>query len=117
VDETARTGSKEVNQDERRSPEEIQRDIEETREELGDTTEALAQKADVKAQAKAKVEGLKQTAQQRKEEFTAKAKDAAPDSASAGTQQVAALAQENPVPLAIGAAFTAGVVVGWILSR
>ena len=63
MDEAARTSSSEVDEQEQRSPEEIRRDIEETREELGDTVEALAQKADVKGQAKAKFEGIKQSAQ------------------------------------------------------
>ena len=117
MDEAARTGKQEMNQEEPRSPEEIRRDIEETRGDLGDTAEALAQKTDVKGRAKARVEGLKRTAQQRKDELTAKAKDAAPESAGAGAQQVASVARENPVQLAIGAAFAAGIVVGWILTR
>ena len=44
---------------ETRQPEEIRSDIEETREQLGETVEALAAKADVKGQAKAKVEDVK----------------------------------------------------------
>ena len=102
---------------EQRSPEEIRRDIEETREELGDTAEALAQKADVKGQAKAKFEGIKQSAQDKTQEFTSKAKEASPDSAGAGAEQVTAMAKENPVPLAVGGAFVAGLVIGWILRR
>jgi Protein of unknown function (DUF3618) len=117
VDEAARTGKQEMNQEEPRSPEEIRRDIEETREDLGDTAEALAQKTDVKGRAKAKIEGLKQTAQQRKDELAAKAKEAAPDSASAGAQQAASTAKENPVPLALVGVFVAGIVVGRIISR
>jgi hypothetical protein len=42
-----------------RSPGEIQADIEATREELGDTVEALTEKADVKKQAKRKVDEAK----------------------------------------------------------
>ena len=45
---------------EERSPEQIRADIDATREELGDTVEALAEKTDVKAQAKAKVEDVKE---------------------------------------------------------
>jgi hypothetical protein len=44
---------------ETRSPGEIQADIEATREELGDTVEALTEKADVKKQAKRKVDEAK----------------------------------------------------------
>jgi hypothetical protein len=117
MDEAARPGSSQVGEQDQRSPEEIRRDIEETREDLGDTAEALAQKADVKGQAKAKVEGVKQSAQEKAEEFSAKAKEATPASAGVGAQQVASVAQENPVPLAVGGAFLAGVVVGWILTR
>ena len=43
-----------------RQPEEIRSEIEETREQLGETVEALAAKADVKGQAKAKVEDVKE---------------------------------------------------------
>jgi hypothetical protein len=42
-----------------RTPAEIQADIEATREELGDTVEALTEKADVKKQAKRKVDEAK----------------------------------------------------------
>jgi ElaB/YqjD/DUF883 family membrane-anchored ribosome-binding protein len=117
MDEAARTSSSQVDEQEQRSPEEIRRDIEETREDLGDTAEALAHKADIKGQAKAKVEGVKQSAQEKAHEFTEKAKEATPDSAGAGAEQVTSVAQENPVPLAIGGAFLAGLVVGWILTR
>jgi ElaB/YqjD/DUF883 family membrane-anchored ribosome-binding protein len=118
MDEATGTGGPQVNEtEEPRSPEEIRSDIKETREDLGDTAEALAGKADVKAQAKAKFEGLKQTAQEKTRQFTAKAKDGSPESASAGAEQVSAMAKENPVPVAIGAALIGGVVIGWLLSK
>jgi ElaB/YqjD/DUF883 family membrane-anchored ribosome-binding protein len=82
---------------ETRSPEEIKRDIEQTREELGDTVEALAEKADVKAQARQKVEEIKE-----------KAKAAAPDNA----QQVTEAAKRNPVPVIAVGALVAGFVLG-----
>ena len=44
---------------ETREPEAIRRDIEETRRELGDTVEALAAKADLKGQARHKVDDVK----------------------------------------------------------
>jgi ElaB/YqjD/DUF883 family membrane-anchored ribosome-binding protein len=94
---------------EQQSPEEIREDIAETREDLGDTVEALAGKADVKGQAKAKVESAKEDAQEKVE--TAK------QSAQAKVEIVRQKAQENPVPVAIGAAFAAGVVLAWILKR
>jgi ElaB/YqjD/DUF883 family membrane-anchored ribosome-binding protein len=117
MDEATRTGGTPMTEQEPRSPEEIRDDIEQTRDELGDTAEALAQKADVKGQAKAKVQEVKESAQQKAQEFGAKAKDATPETAGAGASQVASVAQENPVPVAIGAAFLAGVIVGWILTR
>ncbi len=100
-----------------KSPEELREEIQETREELGDTVEALAEKTDVKAQAKERISAVKDTAQQKKEEFVSKAKQAAPDSASTGAQRVAATAQQKPVPFAAGGAFVAGLLVGWLLGR
>lgn len=91
---------------EARSPEQIRDDIDQTREELGETVAAVADKADVKKQAKAKVH-----------ELGDKAKQAAPDSAGEGVEQAQQFAQANPVPLAIGGAFLAGLVLGRILSR
>ena len=73
-----------------KTPEEIQAEIDTTREDLGDTAEALAGKADVKGQAKAKVDE--------------------------GAQQLVGATRENPVQ-ALAGAFTAGVLVGWVLSR
>jgi hypothetical protein len=103
-------------QQEPRSPEEIRKDIEQTREELGDTAEALAAKADVKGQAKAKVDDAKQAASDKTQEFTSRVKEAAPDSAGEGANQVAAVAKENPVPVAVGAAVLFALLI-WILRR
>ncbi|HEY0279165.1 MAG TPA: DUF3618 domain-containing protein [Solirubrobacterales bacterium] len=64
------------------SPAEIREEIDATREALGDTVEALAEKTDVKAQAKAKAEEVK---------------EAAPRSPA----EAQALARRNPRPLAI----------------
>ncbi len=100
-----------------KSPEQLREEIKETREELGDTVEALAEKADVKAQAKDRLSVVKETAQQKKDEFVAKAKDAAPDSASAGAQQVTSTVQRNPMPFTIAGAVAAGVLIGWLLRR
>jgi Protein of unknown function (DUF3618) len=104
-------------QQEQRSPEAIQEDIEQTRENLGDTAAELAQKADVKGQAKAKVDSAKHSAQEKKDEIFGKAKAAAPDSVGSGAQSVASTAQQNPLPFAVGAAFLVGVVVGRTLRR
>jgi len=104
-------------QEQQRSPEEIEQDIEQTREELGETAAALAEKADVKAQAKAKAEAAKTSARQKKDELLGKAKGAAPDSVGSGAQSVAATAKQNPVPIGVIAAFAGGVLVGWLVKR
>lgn len=67
---------------------ELRGEIEQTRAELGDTVDALSQKADVKAQAKAKVEDTKQQA------------------------------RENPAPVAGVAAGIAGfLLLLWLIKR
>jgi ElaB/YqjD/DUF883 family membrane-anchored ribosome-binding protein len=107
-----------------RDPAEIRDEIEETRGELGETVAAVAEKTDVKQQAQAKADELKSQVADKAEEAKAKAKEigekakeAAPESATEGAQQAQRLAQENPVPVAIGAAFLAGVVIGRLFSR
>jgi len=100
-----------------RDPAQIREEIEETRGELGETVAAVAEKTDVKQQAQAKADELKSQASEKVKEVGEKAKEAAPESATEGVQQAQHLAQENPVPLAIGAAFLVGVVVGRLLSR
>jgi hypothetical protein len=87
---------------EQRTPEQIEADIERTRREMGDTVAAVAEKADVKGQAKAKVEDAK-----------ARFKAAAPDSAGDGAGTVGRLARENRRPLIIGGA----VLVAFLLGR
>lgn len=91
--------------EQQRSPEEIREDIEESREELGDTAAALAQKADVKGQAKAKVEDAKQKA-------SAKAQEVTPDSAGTALEGAQRFARENPAVVGIGAALAVGFLLG-----
>lgn len=117
MDQATGTGGEAMTPDGERSKDEIKRDIEKTREELGETAEALAAKADVKGQAKAKVEEVKQTAREKKDEALAKVREVTPAEAQAGAQQAGAKAQENPVPVAIGGAFVLGIVVGMALRR
>ena len=100
MDEATRTSGPEVEgQQEQRSPEEIRADIQETREGLGDTVEQLAAKTDVKGQAKAKVESVKE-----------KVSGATPSS-------VTDTAGSNPVPTAAIAAFVGGLLVGIVIAR
>ena len=98
-------------------PEQIQRDIEQTREELGDTVEALAEKADVKAQAKRKVEATKTSVSEKKEQLLGRAKEASPDSAASAATQASEKARENPVALAAAGAFAFGFLAGRISKR
>jgi ElaB/YqjD/DUF883 family membrane-anchored ribosome-binding protein len=100
-----------------KTPEELREEIEQTREELGDTVEALAEKTDVKAQAKDRVDALKDNALHKKDEFVSRAKQATPDSASSGAQQVVSTVKRDPVPFAGIAVFAAGLLVGWLIGR
>ena len=100
-----------------RAPAEIRDEIDQTREELGETVAAMAEKADVKQQAQLKAEELRAQAGAKARELSDKAKEAAPESAEERVQQAQRLAQENPVPLAIAAAFLVGMVFGRLLSR
>src|SRR5438552_187691 len=93
-----------------RSPEEIRQEIEQTREELGDTVEELAAKTDVKAQVKDRVDEIRSDAEQRKEELLNKAREAVPESAGAGAQQVAETVKAKPVPFSAAGAFAAGLL-------
>lgn len=95
-----------------RTPEEIREDIRQTRVELGDTAEALAAKSDVKAQAKAKVDDVKGKVSDKKDGFTAKAKNSSPEGAQQGAQQAVAKVKENPAPFVVGAAVLAGYLIG-----
>ena len=103
--------------DHHKSPDEVRHEIEQTREELGDTVETLAHKTDVKAQVKERISSAKGAAQHKKDGVTAKIKSAAPESATAGAEQLATTAKKNPLPLAAGAAFLAGFLAGRVSSR
>jgi ElaB/YqjD/DUF883 family membrane-anchored ribosome-binding protein len=110
------------------SPEQIRAEIERTQQELGDTVEALAHKTDVKAQASARIDAAKESIQETvhgarasvaetKDEFVTKVKQATPESAGAGAQQVSATVREQPLPFATAGAFAAGLLVGWLIGR
>ena len=93
---------------ESKSPEQIRVDIERTREQLGDTVEA---------QAKNRISAVKETAQQKKDDFVAKAKQAAPTSATAGAGRLTSTVQTKPVPFTVAGAFAIGLAIGWLLGR
>jgi ElaB/YqjD/DUF883 family membrane-anchored ribosome-binding protein len=96
-----------------RDPERIQEEIEQTRAELGDTVEALAQKADVKSQAKRKVQETKESVA----DHLGKAKEASPEMAVSAVSGASHKAQANPLPLAALGAFAAGFVAGRLTKR
>ena len=102
---------------EQKEPEEIRRDIELTRAELGDTVEALAAKADVKGQAKQKVEDVKRTAAAKKDDVFAKARQVSPSTATSGAHTASVKARQNPVPVALAGGFIAGFVIGKLAGR
>jgi Protein of unknown function (DUF3618) len=116
--ETSEATSPEVEgAQESRSPEEIRAEIEDTQAELGDTVEALAAKTDVKAQARQRVDEVKGNVQAKREEFAGKAREATPDSARQGGQQVLAKVRENPAPVAMAAAIALGITIGRLTSN
>jgi ElaB/YqjD/DUF883 family membrane-anchored ribosome-binding protein len=98
------------------SPDEIRAEIQETREELGDTVEALAAKTDVKAQARQRVEEVKENVQAKRDEFTHKAKASTPDSAQQGAQRIVTRVRENPAPAVVAAAVLLGIAIGRLSS-
>jgi hypothetical protein len=100
-----------------REPEQIRADIRFTRQQLGDTVATLAEKADVKAQARHRVDDAKATASQKKDEMIGKAKQASPQGASSLVSRGAAKARERPLPLAVAGAFAIGLIVGRTTSR
>jgi hypothetical protein len=111
--------------------ERIEERIEEQRAELGDTAGAIAEKADVKRQAKLKLEetkaGVREKVDQlmesmnaRKDALAESAREAAPDSTDGAGQQALGQqalekARQNPAPFA--AAVVAGLLILWVLKR
>ncbi|HWE08468.1 MAG TPA: DUF3618 domain-containing protein [Solirubrobacteraceae bacterium] len=91
---------------EAKTPERIRAEIEHTREQLGETVEALAEKTDVKAQARERIETVKEAVA-----------EATPESVGAGVQQISATMRTRPLPFAAAGAFAAGIFVGWLLGR
>jgi hypothetical protein len=103
--EDTRQGGEAV-ESEQRSPEEIEADIERTRRDLGDTVAAVAEKADVKAQAKLKVDEAKARVKE-------KVGSAKPESAGDGASQAGQFASDHRRELIIGGA----VLVAFLLGR
>jgi hypothetical protein len=97
---------------EARDPDKIRKEIEATRQELGDTIEALAEKSDLRAHAKHKMEESNAYVSKKKDDLFAKARKTSPHSLVLAVQHAAHKARENPVELAAISAFALGFVVG-----
>jgi uncharacterized protein DUF3618 len=100
-----------------RTPEQIQADIERTRRELGDTVAAVAEKADVKARARARAQETRERLLNKKHAVASKTRAAAPDSADQALHTVARTARENQRALVIAAATLTAFALGRISAR
>jgi ElaB/YqjD/DUF883 family membrane-anchored ribosome-binding protein len=98
-------------------PQELRREIETTREELGDTVAALAGKADVKAQAKQKLDDTKANITGKKDALLGKAKDVSPQSAATAAGRASEKARDNPLPVAVAGGFAFGFLAAWLIRR
>ena len=100
-------------------PEQIRAEIEDTRGELGETVEALAKKADVKSQARARVDERKDALRQKQQELKGKVSDiprqaheVKPQDAKRVASQVAHQARRRPGPT-----IAAALIIALLLAR
>lgn len=114
MDEATRQGSEAVGTraGDEASEAELRRDIAATREDLGETVAALVEKADVKAQAKSKVQSVKQSALRKKQDVVGQARDTSPDNVTAVARRAATSVRENPVPAYVAGALALGLLLG-----
>lgn len=94
----------------------LREEIAHTRTELGETVATLVHKADIKAQARSRVEDTKTSVVHKKEKLLGKARDASPESASSLAVRSGKRLRENPLPIAVLAAFAVGLLIGRRLS-
>jgi len=78
---------------------------------------ALSEKADVKAQAKQKIEDTKASVTGKKEQLLGKAKETSPDAGVSAASQASQKARQNPVPVALAGMFAAGFLAGRAFRR
>jgi len=97
---------------EARDPDKIRKEIEATRQELGDTIEALAEKTDLRAHARHKMQESSVYISKKKDGLLAKARETSPQSLASAVQHAADKGRENPVELAAISAFALGFVIG-----
>lgn len=117
MDQDARAAEPEELSERERSPEEIRADIDQTREELGDTVASLADKTDVKGQVQQRIAEAKANVERKRNELTAKARNAAPASAQEGGRQVVTTVKAHPAPVALVGAALAGFLLGRLTRR
>jgi dsDNA-specific endonuclease/ATPase MutS2 len=98
-------------------PGQIREGIDATRQELGDTVAALSEKADIKAQAKQKLEDTKASVAGKKDQLLGKAREASPQAAVSAASQASQRARQHPVPLAVAGAFATGFLAGRVSGR
>jgi len=91
--------------------------IETTRAQLGDTVAALAVKADVKQQARDRVDHLKQQLTRKRTELTVRARATRPQAVTQATQSAATQATSHPLPLIAAGAAAAGFAIGRLTAR
>ena len=114
MDEATRQGSQAVGNraGDEPSEAELRRDIAATREDLGETVAALVEKADVKTQARSKVQSVKESALRKKEDVVGQTRDTSPDNVNEVAQRVATSVRENPVPAYVAGALALGFLLG-----
>jgi Protein of unknown function (DUF3618) len=105
-----------------RTAQDIRRDIAETREELGETVAALTEKADVKGQAKARVEEVKSDVREKVGAAKERIPGLSTSTSSNGDYPYPAPdPSEKPVvyrdPKVIGAALALGIATIWLMRR
>lgn len=116
-------GAQRLDEEERKSPEQLRAEIEDAREDLGDTVEALAAKTDVKTRAREKADELKRAAMSKKDELLSKGSDSsgATEAGSSGgraaVEQLKATTEQHPVQTAAIGAFLGGLLIGRALGR
>jgi ElaB/YqjD/DUF883 family membrane-anchored ribosome-binding protein len=99
------------------------RDVDQTRAEMGDTVAALSQKTDLKARVRQRMDERKAALRGRQGDLKSKATQArermsgaTPEDAKRTASRMAQTAEERPFP-AIGVAFGAGLLLGWLIGR
>jgi hypothetical protein len=93
------------------NPAELRDQIALTRAELGETLEALAEKTDVGARARRRLEATRHGLGERRNGVAGRLREAAPDSAARAADQVGKLTAERRTLLVLGALLLAGFVL------